>query len=492
MDDNNNPDDVRQSLYEEFLSEVVKAGNPEAYFDEADLVEIFDYSSDMDNYIAKMEVLLYGARHYPDSQALATRRAWFYSSFGEMDAAAELNSRVSNGGVLNELLKLRAIGTVDSPEIKEGLDKIVAATTDFADEELIQLVDFCAEAGLLQWVEDNYQLVKSKCSYPQTFIYEYANRCEDLGDTARAVSLFEELTMLEPFTLDFWERLAGAQYRASLFESALSSADYALAIDPSSVEAARVKGMSLYSLKRDMAGIVSIMEPVLLSPMAIDSDLSVYVGAMVETGRPSEATGHIKLYLHTHATTRHALGLMLSIDPAEARPYMDELEKQLMQGGESLLSWAWDVYFEGNIELAARIAAVHIDHNPLSCQDASKVAEIMMRAELFEKAVEVCGSGLHENGPEIFSLPQFVYAYVISLIRLRRLPEALTVAKDALHINLLALHTSGHILMMPVMGLSPVGHNMLTRGFITFLIAVIHDINDPDTEVDPDSYVPGP
>ncbi len=30
MDDNNNPDDVRRSLYEEFLSEVVKAGNPEA------------------------------------------------------------------------------------------------------------------------------------------------------------------------------------------------------------------------------------------------------------------------------------------------------------------------------------------------------------------------------------------------------------------------------------------------------------------------------
>ena len=57
MDDNNNADDVRQSLYEEFLSEVVKAGNPEAFFDETDLIEIYDYSSDMDNYIAKMEVL---------------------------------------------------------------------------------------------------------------------------------------------------------------------------------------------------------------------------------------------------------------------------------------------------------------------------------------------------------------------------------------------------------------------------------------------------
>ena len=68
MQDNN--DDTRQGLYNEFESEIVKAGNPEAYFDENDLVEIFDYASDMDNYIVKMEVLLYGARHYPASEAL--------------------------------------------------------------------------------------------------------------------------------------------------------------------------------------------------------------------------------------------------------------------------------------------------------------------------------------------------------------------------------------------------------------------------------------
>ncbi|MDE6684789.1 MAG: hypothetical protein K2J94_06370 [Duncaniella sp.] len=62
MDENNNGsnDDSRQGLYNEFESEIVKAGNPEAYFDEADLIEIFDYASDMDNYIVKMEVLLYG------------------------------------------------------------------------------------------------------------------------------------------------------------------------------------------------------------------------------------------------------------------------------------------------------------------------------------------------------------------------------------------------------------------------------------------------
>ena len=145
----NTPDDARQSLFDEFESEIVKAGNTEAFFDENDLIEIFDYASDLDNYIVKMEVLLYGARHYPDSQALATRRAWFYSSFGEMEAAAEVNSRVSNGGVLNKLLALRAEGASDTPETRARLDEIVEAATEFGDEDVIQRVDLCAGLGML-------------------------------------------------------------------------------------------------------------------------------------------------------------------------------------------------------------------------------------------------------------------------------------------------------------------------------------------------------
>ena len=53
MDDNTNGsggEDSRQGLYNEFESEIVKAGNTEAYFDETDLIEIFDYASDTVSY----------------------------------------------------------------------------------------------------------------------------------------------------------------------------------------------------------------------------------------------------------------------------------------------------------------------------------------------------------------------------------------------------------------------------------------------------------
>lgn len=492
MDDNNNPDDVRRSLYEEFLSEVVKAGNPEAYFDEADLVEIFDYSSDMDNYIAKMEVLFYGARHYPDSQPLATRRAWFYSSFGEMEAAAELNNRVSNGGVLNELLRLRASDLCDFPEIEHRLDSLVETTADFGDEELIQLVDYCAENGMLPWVEKNYERIKSKCSYPQTFIYEYANRCEDGGEPARAVSLFEELTMLEPFTLDFWERLAGAQYRAEQYEDAISSADYALAIGPDSADALRAKGMSLYALRRDMAQVIELMSPLMLRSDMIESDLSVLVGALVESGRPDQAADHIIMYLDSHAASRESVGMLLALRPEAAAPYMRQLDSALTLTGSSLLDWAAEEYAMGQLDLAQRIIGFVPAHLSMTPAQACVVAEILFANDLFDRAIDLCVKSCATMADECLSIPGFGYAYVMSLIRRHRPEDAVKVATEALQSNLLALRTTGRTSMRPVATLSPVGHHLLLRGYLYFLYTVIHDLTAPDHEIDYDRYMPGP
>ncbi len=492
MDDNNNPDDVRRSLYEEFLSEVVKAGNPEAYFDETDLVEVFDYSSDMDNYIAKMEVLLYGARHYPDSQPLATRRAWFYSSFGEMEAAAELNNRVSNGGVLNELLCLRASDLTDFAEIGRRLDMLVERATDFGDEELIQLVDYCAENGMLPWVEKNYERIKSKCSYPQTFIYEYANRCEDGGDPQRAVSLFEELTMLEPFTLDFWERLAGAQYRAGMYEDAISSADYALALGPDSTDALRAKGMSLYTRHGDMAQVIELMSPLMLRPDMIESDLSVLVGALVESGRPDQAADHIVMYLDSHAATKEAVGMLLALRPEAAAPYIRQLDTTLTITGSSLLEWASDEYAMGQLDLAQRIIGYVDARQSLTPAQACVVAEILYANDLYDKAVDMCAKACGELADECLAIPGFGYAYVMSLIRRHRPDDAVQVATEALQSNLFALRTTGRTAMRPVASLSPVGHHLLIRGYLYFLYTVIHDLTATDREIDFDHYVPGP
>lgn len=91
MDENN---DDRQDLYDEFESEVVKHGNQEAFFDESDLVEIFDYASDLDNNIVWDEIpgpiTSFIEQYYPGSGV---------KSFSQSDSGYKV--KITNGASLS-------------------------------------------------------------------------------------------------------------------------------------------------------------------------------------------------------------------------------------------------------------------------------------------------------------------------------------------------------------------------------------------------------
>lgn len=420
--DNNTPDDARQSLFDEFESEIVKAGNSEAFFDENDLIEIFDYASDLDNYIVKMEVLLYGARHYPDSQALATRRAWFYSSFGEMEAAAEVNRRVSNGGVLNKLLALRAEGALNTPETRARLDETVEAATEFGDEDVIQLVDLCAELGMLDWVEANRGKVESKTSYPQTFIYEYADRAEEGGDYATAARLFEELTMMEPFTLDFWLRLATVQHNKEDFEAALSSADFALAIDPDSTEGLRVKASSLFRLNREVPYVISTFRNLVARPDASEQDIIYLSYALCSTNDEKGAVEEIIRYISSHSFSRNIIDCLISIDIKAGEKFLIDHYADIPE--VSFADWATEHIRMGNFEIAAAILVVASQHDT-SNELIPKVMEACYLAGRYKEAENIydnCVSTRVDIWPHH---PSVAIPYVMSLVRLGERQKAL-------------------------------------------------------------------
>ncbi|MCH5326068.1 MAG: hypothetical protein J1E29_02565 [Duncaniella sp.] len=485
MDAANNSDDLRRMLYEEFQSEVVNKGNTEAYFDEADLVEIFDYSSDMDNYIVKMEVLFYAARHYPDSQALATRRAWLYSSFGEIEAAAQINSRVSNGGVLNALLELRASGPGEQAEFETRLDAIVEATTEFGDEELIQLVDYCAENNLLSWIEKNYELIKSKSPYPQTFIYEYANHCEESDNLERAMSLFEELTMLEPFTLDFWERLIGVQCILKKYKEVITSADYALAINPTSHDALYYKALSLQRLNRDKEEVVELLTKLVDEVPVSMIDVLALVNALIDCGRVDEALERIVTYHNVNPPTRPTIRVLLAFRPELAAPYMDILSKQLIIENSSLLSWAYDEFkMTDNVTIAANIIP-YIKVNELLAYEMAKVIEIVFAAGQFERVTKLAKMAIDnaaKDPDDVMAFPGIIVPYVISLIRRRRFKKALEVATAALSS---AINTYDNLCLG-----TPMNDQMALRGYTRFLFGLIGDLSTRSSDFDSDTYYP--
>ncbi len=482
--DENQSENARQSLFDEFESEIVKAGNSEAFFDENDLIEIFDYASDLDNYIVKMEVLLYGARHYPDSQALATRRAWFYSSFGEMEAAADVNSRVFNGGVLNKLLDLRAKGAANSPETRERLDEMIASAPELGDEDVIQLVDFCAELGMLDWVEGARKKVESKTSYPQTFIYEYADRAEEAMDYPTAIRLFEELTMMEPFTLDFWLRLATVQHNNSEFEAALASADFALAISPDAAEALRVKASSLFRLGRDPEYVIDTFRELVKRPEATEQDIIYLAYALYSRGGKEEAVTHLVNFMKSHPGSRQILDCLLTMDIEKGKPFIETLSDDFAPGSEVFVEWSLDHLRLGNYEIAAAILSVAAERE-ITAEIMSHIVEACYLAARYEDAVRYFEENVTVSENVWIHYPSLVLPYVMSLVHLDRRDEALKKAHEFLQ-HFYAYHEKYN----PAKGeSSPVSFVCQAAGYQAYLRNVINALEAP-THLPADDFDP--
>ncbi|MDE6117906.1 MAG: hypothetical protein K2O30_04980 [Duncaniella sp.] len=473
-------DNDRQNLYDEFESEVVRHGNQEAYFDENDLIEIFDYASDLDNNIVKMEVLIYGAVHYPRSEALATRRAWFYSSFGDFETATEINRRVNKGGVLNRVLDLRVSLPANSPEVEPRLEQIVADTDDFGDEEIIQLVDFCMETGREEWLTERKQLIQSKCSYPQTFLYEFADRAEEAENYALAADLFEELTMLEPFTLDFWQRLATVQINMDLYEAALQSADYALAIDPKAMMAARIKGAALYRLDRDMATVAELYTRILESNEAEDSDASTLAAALVELNRQPEAIEMLKKYIPAHYNPRLALNILLVLDRPSAAPLVESLIRETVMSESSAMDWAKEhVEREQYMAAATILLTYHRLHGLLLGYEFT--FEVCYYAGLYDEIIYMFE---HEIYSKLIDspIPSISFPYIMSLVRTGNREKALATANEALSKSrdFLRKYTGSHESWRNTVKYTPVTTNAIITGHMTILGNIIKALGSTD------------
>ena len=71
-----------RELYERFLKGVRDNMNSE-FYEEDELLDIYDYAQDEGDEMVQLYVLLAGARLYPDSDFLDERKAFFLSAINE-------------------------------------------------------------------------------------------------------------------------------------------------------------------------------------------------------------------------------------------------------------------------------------------------------------------------------------------------------------------------------------------------------------------------
>lgn len=232
-----------EQLYNEFKASLAD-NKADIYFDEQDLVDIFDYAGDVNDDYIRLEALTIGARLYPKSDEFKKRHAIFLADVNP-DSFRELIKDNSNNTDSKDLTWTILNAKAIHPKGDRAVNLLNYIADNFrftVDEDTIQFVNLAAELNQEKWLLNNLDHLKNITDYHPTLIYETAQVIHNAGMTDKAIELMEEMTMQEPFNVNYWIFLAELQASQGKFEDSLTSIEYAKAINASSPVILSIEG----------------------------------------------------------------------------------------------------------------------------------------------------------------------------------------------------------------------------------------------------------
>lgn len=293
-----------KKLYNKFLSEMDQPLSSR-YYEEDELLDIFDYASDIADDAVRMEVILLAQRLYPGSSDIAERKAMLYWGIGNDTAATKVMNTIHGKHFLARLTKLRIDKGKDGLS-ESDLSRLIKGVKagSLPDEEIIQLIEAAEDSQQQKWLMDNYDRLKALAEYPETLMYDLVDPVIDwLGkDGSEFVGrLLDDLTMASPYDLGYWEFAAQTELeRLDDPQRALGFVEYALAINPRSVKSLVMKSEALLNLKEpNVAEALKVAQAAYnLQPDSTNTCMA-YAHALQLDNQPEKAVELIERYLHT-------------------------------------------------------------------------------------------------------------------------------------------------------------------------------------------------
>lgn len=430
MTDNTN--DRRNELCSRFRQSLSGDASSTQYFDEDDLIEIFDYAGDLNDDYLRMEVLLCGARYYPDSAPLRQRRALLYYTFGDDLTTKYLEDNASQHGLLWDITRTRAANPMGK-EAEKALDQMLADYSEFDDEEVIQLVDLASSLGQTDWLLSRMKKLRKHVSYMPTLLYEIAVQLEIDQRYDEAIQLLEQLTDLEPYNEQYWFMLAQEYDLNDNTAGALQALDLALAILPGD------KAMRFYHarlLARDNATRQQSIDSLkkLAAEYPDDIDISRFLAALsIESASDGDESAHrlaVKVLNDCYALNRGNRKLasdLLAINGAPAYDLIREVDAaEPPTDVNGWIAWAAELEALGAYDKA--VAILTYCEAKLGYKHPSINEALIIDYFLMQNFPAVCSSfesrtvGASSATPDVAALVFVIYA--ISLAKLGRKKEA--------------------------------------------------------------------
>lgn len=263
--DDDKQDDQLETLYERFRDDLT-ANRDSLYRDEQELVDIFDYAGDVRDDFVRLEVIILGSRLFPDSADLLKRRAILLADLSNDSFSQFMKAnKVAETDVMWAIFQCRAYAPKGDEAVK-ALEGILDSYRLVEDEETIQFVNLVRELQQEDWMIENVDLIRRRCDYAPTLLYEIARVAETQSQLKLSIKLLEELTEIDPFNCDYWGLLAELQSATEQFDDSLTSLDYAKALTPDDFELYSLEGYVRLKKGDNDGSIKALQRAIELSP----------------------------------------------------------------------------------------------------------------------------------------------------------------------------------------------------------------------------------
>ena len=425
----NNSSELRQ-LYERFKAELVERPQ-EMYYDEDDLVMIFDMAGDYFDRYVQLQALIMGRRLFPDSEQLELRLGFaMLDMYDEVSMDDYLRVNEYRQGLLWDIMRLRG-RRLRSDEMPACLDGLLERYRLEEDEDVIQFMNLITAYECEDWLVQNYRRLVDRCRYRDTALNECAEvlryHSPDL-----ALGMVEELTRLDPFNADAWIKLAEIYRSKEDVDEGLSAIEYARALRPDDYFPLYVEATLL--VFRDPA-----------------SQRAAELLQQVIKANPGMYEAKVALSDIYDCQGKSDLAEMIWREELRRNPD-DELAKSrlAMVGGEPMSSGVASVFesdmteealagrLEGlltpemeNADGIMRLLAAY-DRSHGLYQLAGEYIKLLYRHDLLDRLIEFVERQRPEGCPEMRLDPSSLPLYAASLLRLERYREAALTAREYL------------------------------------------------------------
>lgn len=431
MDDESTP---VKDLYQRFRDGL---GEPisERYYAEDELGLIFDYAANNDDDYVQLEVLLCGARLYPDSVLLAEKRLVYYLNTTDEDAGTRTEAAadflVDHSDTDTPVFEMARLELEPPDNAVEALDGLLERINQMSVDESQRFVDLAVDMGQFDWLMEHYEQIIDKAVVPEAVQYAIAVRADQLRRNNDMLRMADALIEGDAFSPTFWIMLLRAQARLGLEDEARATFDSARALaadDPSeTLRLAEVVYNDAPYLMRDIFG--SVEELSNRYP-----DKFIYVdfmcACMVQADNVGAAVQLLHKFLDANPDNESALRQLLMFNDSMAYEYVARFKE-----ANKSHNITEEGFFEFINSLSTRGAHRSVDAmmsnycNDVKMQEPgiSSWVEALYVLEKYERI-----EALSSTYPEAFDnalnqplrAPATCYAYTMALVRQHRLTEA--------------------------------------------------------------------